>query len=215
MDGRNDRLTTEPAAGDVRERILDAFLELVIASGVDKATYRAVAELAGVSLGAVQHYFPEKAQLVGEALHYAHRRYRDATNRAGPLIEADGSNGEVKQEILSGLPFTQFAEHSWPFYVQYWAYANRDAEVRRVHVQRWEEGTAEVRASVAEALARAHRVADERDADDIASALVALMFGLGVNHTLRPERYTAARIRRIVDRTVDALLAPPQPPTAK
>jgi AcrR family transcriptional regulator len=55
----------------VEERILSATLTIVGERGLEAVTHRAVAEQAGVSLGAISHHFPSRAELLHEALRTA------------------------------------------------------------------------------------------------------------------------------------------------
>jgi AcrR family transcriptional regulator len=52
----------------VAERLLDATIQCLIEHGYAATTTRKVAEIAGVSQGAQQHYYPTKAALVEAAL---------------------------------------------------------------------------------------------------------------------------------------------------
>lgn len=50
------------------EAVLDAASQVLVRAGYDKATTTRVAELAGVSVGTLYQYFPNKAALFGELL---------------------------------------------------------------------------------------------------------------------------------------------------
>lgn len=59
-------MTQVSTARPTAARITEAILEIVADQGLDHATVRAVAAVAGVSIGTVQHHFPTKdAMLVG------------------------------------------------------------------------------------------------------------------------------------------------------
>lgn len=55
-----------------RRHIGDAVLRLIATRGVEAASVRTVAAEAGVSPGAVQHYFTTKAEMLGFALAHSH-----------------------------------------------------------------------------------------------------------------------------------------------
>jgi TetR/AcrR family transcriptional regulator, regulator of biofilm formation and stress response len=59
------------AKPNVDERILAATLTIVGQRGLEAVTHRAVAEEAGVSLGAISHHFPSRADLLEQALRQA------------------------------------------------------------------------------------------------------------------------------------------------
>jgi AcrR family transcriptional regulator len=191
---------------DVRTRILDAFLELVVERGVEGATYRDVAAQAGTSTGAVQYYFPEKALLIQEALIYAHGRAGEEFAGTSDGREHPGPVGRLRRRALRGLPLTDYVAQMAPFYVQYWAYAARDEATRRIHTERWERITLELEDVIARAFAEFGGLSP-REIEDMASAIVALKFGLSVNSILHPERYTRATVRRIAEQFVETAIA--------
>src|SRR5688500_5735547 len=51
-----------------RDRILRATLEVIMAGGIDAASYRGIAEHAGVPLGSMTYYFPSLEGLIVSAL---------------------------------------------------------------------------------------------------------------------------------------------------
>jgi AcrR family transcriptional regulator len=59
------------AVRDADERILGATLQIIGKRGLEAVTHRAVAEEAGVSLGAISHHFPSRADLLQQALRRA------------------------------------------------------------------------------------------------------------------------------------------------
>jgi AcrR family transcriptional regulator len=59
------------ATRNVEDRILAATLQIIGERGLEAVTHRAVAEEAGVSLGAISHHFPSRADLLQQALRRA------------------------------------------------------------------------------------------------------------------------------------------------
>src|SRR5690625_8015168 len=49
---------------DAKQRIIDASLEVAALGGVEALTFRRVASAAAVSPGRVQHYYPNRAELL-------------------------------------------------------------------------------------------------------------------------------------------------------
>jgi AcrR family transcriptional regulator len=64
-----------------RQKIAAAVLRLVTTRGVEAASLRAVASEAGVSMGAVQHYFTTKDEMLLFALAYGHTLLRERAIR--------------------------------------------------------------------------------------------------------------------------------------
>jgi AcrR family transcriptional regulator len=75
-------------AAETRERILESAISLSVERGYVAATMRAIAELAGVSLGSAYYYFPSKEHLVQGFYARCHRDHRAA---CGPLLAATPS----------------------------------------------------------------------------------------------------------------------------
>jgi len=72
-----------PSAAEVRrtqqrERILAAAEQLLVTHGVERSRLRDVAEVAGVSVGTVQHYFDTRDRLVAELFEWSAARRLDA-----------------------------------------------------------------------------------------------------------------------------------------
>jgi len=63
------RRATDAGGGDVV--LMEATLRLIGRRGLDSVTHRAVAGEAGVSLGAVTHYFASRDDLIDRALRFA------------------------------------------------------------------------------------------------------------------------------------------------
>jgi TetR/AcrR family transcriptional regulator, transcriptional repressor of bet genes len=203
--GSEKPASNAPAAANglanARERVVDAFIECVVEFGIDGATYRAVAERAGVSLGTVQHYFSDKQAIIKEALLEMHRRSR--RRRLAPGVRGARA---VEARLLRGLPLTPSMRKIWPFYIEYWSQATRDPEVREFHVARWNQIAATLKEELEEESGQ--DLNDSHlDAEDIVAALIALEFGLGANATIHPGMYPADRARYLLRLVMTALLA--------
>lgn len=68
MGGADDRRAQQ------RERILRAAEQLLVTHGVERSRLRDVAEVAGVSVGTVQHYFDTRSRLVAELFDWSSER---------------------------------------------------------------------------------------------------------------------------------------------
>lgn len=78
-----------------------AVLRLLAARGMEAVSYGSVAAEAGVSKGLVQHYFPERAQLVGHASQVLARRVAGRLERA--LAAGAGAGGSNLFRVLAGM----------------------------------------------------------------------------------------------------------------
>ena len=65
----------EPSQLSARERIIDAATDIFGTHGFKAATLRAIANLAGVNVAAVNYYFGDKQGLYGEVVQGTGRRF--------------------------------------------------------------------------------------------------------------------------------------------
>lgn len=126
-DSRPQRRSTG-AANSTRNDLLQATIDVIQRDGVGAATSRAVADAAGVNLGAITYYFGSKDTLVAEALAETGRRLLapviDAlTEAASPLTQLQRAV-VLLPEILGDNP------EELRGYVQALAAAVDDASVR-------------------------------------------------------------------------------------
>jgi AcrR family transcriptional regulator len=94
-----------------RAAIFDAALALFQELGYEATTMRAIAELAGVSLGSSYHYFASKEHLVLEFYRHTHQLHLAAI---GPLLArerdlASRLRGVIRAVVVTCEPFHDFA----------------------------------------------------------------------------------------------------------
>ncbi len=83
-----------------REKLLNAAVDELLASGYSGFTTSAVSRRAGVSRGAQQHHFPHKATLIGEAVQHLARRQ---ISEAHELLAAAPEGRARVEHALEGL----------------------------------------------------------------------------------------------------------------
>lgn len=188
--------------------MLEAALRVIAARGVAGLTFRAVAEEAGVGLGVVTYYFPNRRALMGAAF----RLHLDQVRERGGAFEALA--GPAWQD--GSLPLDALVDAIVAFLE---AMAREDrASVIASHelaleMTRDAELTREVDAAVdlhhrdtADLVARATGA----EAPDEDAAIVSAVFDqLTLGWVARPDDDAyAARVRRIVRRVVERILVP-------
>lgn len=189
----------------VRMKVLDAFVECVVELGIEKATYRAVAKRAQVGLGTVQHYFPDKTSLINEALLVEHRKARE--RHAAPIDGDEPSDlARAIEGRLSGwLHLTPEERRIFPFYLEYWAHASREPELRDFHAHRWEQISSEILDMISRDR-EGENLPGLLDPADTTAALIALVYGLNATLTLHPSEYPSDRVSRIMHAVTETLL---------
>lgn len=104
------RRTQAERTAAMRQRLLDATVDCLVAYGYAGTTTSRVAEMAGVTRGAQIHHFRSKADLVVAAIeHLAHQRARKAISDLG-LIDQDPDTANAILNFLWSL-------HEGPFFV--------------------------------------------------------------------------------------------------
>jgi AcrR family transcriptional regulator len=117
-----------------KQRIIRATVTCISEFGIDGATFRRVAERAGVSVGQVQYYFPSKKELV-VATHLASV---EAVRRlADEASGQDRSPARLESMFAVNLTTPESGLPPFAFWLWYWAEATIDPDLRDTHQQRF------------------------------------------------------------------------------
>lgn len=192
-------------ASDVRTKVIEAFIECVSAAGIEKATYRAVAQRAQVGLGTVQHYFPKKSAMINEALIVQHRALRERNDAIDSAAPPNDLADAIKRRFARMLYLTEDERRMFSFYLEYWAHASREPELRKFHNEWWKQLEVDVRDELAAGLID-DGPGPAANAADIAATLIALIYGLNANGALHAAQYPPSRVLQILDTVTDALM---------
>ena len=165
-------------AGQRREQMLHAALEIIVERGYADTRIADVAKRAGTSQALVIYYFNTRDQLLTEALRYVEDRWYAIAARRMEAI--DTSAGRLEEFIaLMCLPDTgDEPEDSWLLYLDLWAQSPRNMALAEIR-QKIDDHSRETIRS----LVLAGQAADEFaavDADDFAVTLSALLNGFVV-----------------------------------
>lgn len=114
MPRTRTRRTQAQRTAETTTALLDATLDLLAASGYKATTTTAVAQRAGVSLGALLHHFPTKTDLLTGAIEHAFDRrmqeYRQLMAEADPTADTLDSSLDLLWSMCEGPTFTVFVE---------------------------------------------------------------------------------------------------------
>lgn len=86
------------------DRLADVMINLVAESGLAGLSVRALASRAGVSIGAVQHHFPTKEQMLSEAFSRVVARVTARVESGGASTAASGSEARLVELLCQLLP---------------------------------------------------------------------------------------------------------------
>ncbi|MDX6640958.1 MAG: hypothetical protein QOF12_1969 [Solirubrobacteraceae bacterium] len=118
--------TQEERRAETRGKILDATIRSLLENGYAQTTTRAVAALAGVSPGAMAHYFPHRVDLVAAAMEQLVERRIAAWREAAGDLPADASE---RIPALLDHVWRDFNGLTFPVFIKLWAAAADDPEL--------------------------------------------------------------------------------------
>ncbi|HET8691328.1 MAG TPA: TetR family transcriptional regulator C-terminal domain-containing protein [Steroidobacteraceae bacterium] len=192
-------------AADRREALVDAAIESLKRWGHEGLSVRRIAAEAGVSIGLINHYFPNKDGLVAESYRAFSRRlaksFEAAVERAPPdprsrlraYFDAFFSSPNLDPQVLT----------AW---VVYWSLVQVSPEMRAVH-QEESGGYGDVLGRLLADLAR-ERGRAPPDSDLTVTGLVALLDGLWLKFCLDPGSYRPKDAAALCDAWVDRVIGP-------
>ena len=123
---RGTHRTQEQRRAETQAKVLDATVRSVLEDGYAQTTVRHVAELAGVSPGAMAHYFPRRVDLVAAAIEHLARQ-RIQTGRE--LADALPTDPKTRIPALLDLLWADFSSPIFTVFVKLWIAAADDPEL--------------------------------------------------------------------------------------
>lgn len=178
-----------------RRQIMNAVVDVTVAGGLQAATFRTIAEQAGVSVRLLQYYFGDKDQLLADTLAYVRADIADLV--ASELAElGDGPDPRAVLTTIceAFLPVDERRRRAMVVFIAFGTAALTDASLRAPDALRRGGELAEV---LAEQL---RRMRSDAHVDDDALLLVMAIVGLG-NGVLAGD-VTVDDARRLLDRAL-------------
>lgn len=130
MTRSGTRRTQAERTAQTRGAVLDATLDGLVEEGYKATTVTKVAHRAGVSMGAVLHHFPTKADLLGAAVEHAVDR-RSVEFRAA-IVDLDPSADRLDAAI--DLLWSMFQGPTFIAFTELWVAARNDPELAETMV---------------------------------------------------------------------------------
>ena len=194
-----------PRVVDVEERrqaLADAAARVIARDGLAGATLRDVAAAAGLTTGALTHYFADKRELLIFTLQASLERRR-ATH---PYATTDDALNDLGVLLDGVLPISDASRLHWLVTIAFASQAAGDPELGVVQ----REAYRRFRRSVTELIARAvaqGRLAATLVPDTEAESIIALTDGIAVQALFDPESWPPERQRQHLHRSLAALRA--------
>jgi len=190
-----------------RASIAEAALRLIQKEGIERVSVRKVAKEAGVSAGAIQHYFRTQDQLLGFAMQLVAERVgqRFAVVN-GRLTEVSVSG--AKDILLGLLPLDQEREVEAEVWMSLSVKALHHDELSAISRNTYETMRHIVQLLLQQ-LAAGHLLRPEIDLAEEAERLHLLLDGLSLHHMIQPGQMTPEQMRRVLNQHVDELAKRP------
>ena len=187
-----------PIISESARRLIDTMIDLVSEGGFEALSVRTVATRTGVSIGAVQHHFPTKSQMLIGAMREVSRRETKRFEQA----TADKSPASRRRALLDMLLPSDSDDPAARVWLQLSARASVDAAVKEINSAMW----GRLRSELAEALRP--QIAQPEKAMLRATELLALCDGLAVAILAEEGAVTSTTARTIVEGHIASLLPP-------
>lgn len=190
---------SEDKTEERRRQIMNAVVDVTVTGGLQAATFRTIAEQAGVSVRLVQYYFGDKDQLLADTLAYVRADIADLVATELTELGDDPDPRQVLETICEAfLPVDERRRRAMLVFIAFGTAALTDESLRSPDALRRGRELAGV---IAEQLRNAR--SDDR-VDDDALLLVMTIVGLG-NGVLAGD-VTVDHARRLLDHALDRVL---------
>lgn len=163
-----------------RQTIAAAAVTSIARHGLDGAKLSRIARLAGVTTGAVTHYFEDKDEVLLAALEEVCRRLMEK------LAEPD--RRAAVDQLADALPLDSQSLDEWRVWVAFWGRAAFVPALARVHRAYYER----IEAALTDALGGG------KSARLDAAAIIAAIDGIGTRVCLEPELWPPERQRALL-----------------
>jgi len=185
-----------------RESILDAAARAISERGADNARLRDIARASGLSIGALQHHFGARDDLLAETF----RQFNDESIAA---FHASARDGDPRERLAALLQLCVVPRDSWTFHekwsvwLEFWSASNRDPELRDHSVDIYTSWRAPFRQAIDDGI-NTGLFQPRAPVEDIVDRLIAAIDGLAVRSLLEPERITPERMLKLLTDSLES-----------
>ena len=124
--GRPPRRRQAERSAATREALLDATIACVVRDGYANTTTGAVAREAGVSVGAIQHHFAGKAELMAGAVAHLLARRQDEFAKAIAGLDPGADRVDAAIDVL----WSMYESSAFVAWLELWVASRTDADLR-------------------------------------------------------------------------------------
>jgi TetR/AcrR family transcriptional repressor of bet genes len=172
-----------------RRAIASAAVDTIAEHGLEGARLADIARTAGVTTGAIAHFFPDKDAVLAAALEEVCTRL---------MLHIGPPEGLPSfEDFAEALPLCDKSRGEWRVWLAYWGRAPYSEKLRQIHTQYY----LDIETALADQLAQL------TDAPrDLAAAIIAAIDGIGTRATLEPECWPPERQRALLKMMLGSLL---------
>lgn len=187
-----------------RQRIVVAARKLVAEEGVHSATMRAIALEAGVSTGAVTHYFDDKADVMTAVIHYNNEL---VVRRMTARVRGKSGLKALEAAMEGLLPLDEEMMTGWTVLIAFWGHAPAQRFVQTENATLGYRGLRAYVTALLREAAAAGEVAADLDVEHQADRILALVGGIGlmVGGFAEMQEPMRKRARRMLEEIFDDL----------
>lgn len=177
-----------------RKQIAEAAWNIIRKEGVEKASIRRVAAEAGMSSGALRHYFSTQDEMLLFIMNY----YLEEGKKRSQNKEWSENPVQAVEEVL--LELVPLDEEKKIETSVWWILALRSLTSDTIKDKKDEmtDGTYELANSMIEILALKGVLSDSMNAELEKSRLTALIEGLSIHALLRPDVYSPEKVKEVI-----------------
>ncbi|KRC65788.1 hypothetical protein ASE12_14090 [Aeromicrobium sp. Root236] len=196
-------------AGVNQDSVLDAVCEVIAERGWEGTRYTDVAQRANIAIGSLQYQFGNRERMMAAALGHRTRQILDEVSREAEAIEDPVDRlAWIASCLVSGVASDEAAGTEWFIWTEYWRAALRDDNLRAEAARNYREWVALVARGIEDCVT-AGLVTSDLDAAEVATSLVALGDGLGVQVSLDASGLTWAQAGAVVRNSLARALGHP------
>jgi AcrR family transcriptional regulator len=179
-----------------RQELTDAAARLIARAGLGAATLRDVAAEAGLTTGALTHYFADKREL----LHSTFKASLQSRRAQRPEERLDDPHADLRAALMVALPTDEASRRHWMVTVAFCTEANGDAVLAATQRDAYRDHRSRVAGLVERCTGGS--------ADDglgIAEQLIGAVDGIALQALFDPESWPPARQIAACDRALESV----------
>jgi len=185
-----------------RAEFVAAAWTVIADEGIEAATIRRIAEVAGCTTGRVTHYFDAKDQILVAALRRIH--YAAGARMLAHLRTKQGADA-LRAVLLDALPLDSQRNLEWRVWLAFWGRASTDHALIEEQQHRYAEWRRLLGRVIA---ATAGKPATSDQVRLLVDLVAGTIDGLGIQAVLEPSRFSAQHLAAAVDALVDIVAHP-------